>query len=175
MSHNVKVETQIQLGKLGKFSGAELKNQTEVIAKNLLEKEPDLQARVYIAQMVANMYCSVLRDSKEFTDKEILKELGGLDVRLRRYVNKPDASPNDAKTKSKNIDSDKKSTLSIKTTAKADKHGFALLEEGVDSYFHGRNDDARQSYYSALQLFIQTANTNGQAQTHMFLGDLGKR
>ena len=175
LAHDVRVETQGQLAKLGRLSGAEIKINTEVIAKSLLEKTPDMQARIYMGQMVAHMYCTLMRDSKEFNDREILKELNELEKRLQGYINKPANSDNDSKPKpaDKHAGKGEKKASTKTATVKADnQRGSELLNEGRDFYFRSSNDDARQNYYQAQQLFIKTGNTTGQAQVNLYLGDL---
>src|SRR5437867_1416905 len=70
-SKTVTVETEGKASALGKLGAAELKNKTEVVAKDLLEKVPN-QDRVLLGQTLISVYCQMLDQSTQLSDKEKL-------------------------------------------------------------------------------------------------------
>jgi hypothetical protein len=101
VSHDVKVSTEAQFAALGKLKGMELRNQTEVIANDVLARTPQAD-KVYVAQMLASMFCSLLRESKQLSDEDKLREFSRFQDRLQAMMlsgEKPAAKPKPEATK----------------------------------------------------------------------------
>lgn len=81
ISSDVKAETEAQLAAIGKFKGLALRNKTEVVARNLLEKMPQAD-RIYAVQLMSSMFCSMLADAKTLTDKERFAEFAAFQKRM---------------------------------------------------------------------------------------------
>jgi hypothetical protein len=69
INRDVRVDIQGSAASLGKVKAGELETKTEVIAKNLFEKYPNID-RLVTVQMMSATYCSLLRDSASLSEKE---------------------------------------------------------------------------------------------------------
>ncbi len=69
INRDVRSDIQGSVGSLGKLKAGEIASKTEVVAKNLFEKYPNIE-RVLTAQMMAATYCSMIRDSTSLSEKE---------------------------------------------------------------------------------------------------------
>jgi hypothetical protein len=69
INRDVRSDIQSRVGSLGKLKAGEVEIKTEVVAKNLFEKYPNIE-RVLTAQMMAATYCSMIRESTSLSERE---------------------------------------------------------------------------------------------------------
>jgi hypothetical protein len=69
IDRDVRFDIQGSVGSLGRLKAGEIASKTEVVAKNLFEKYPNID-RVLTVQMMAATYCSLIRDSTSLSEKD---------------------------------------------------------------------------------------------------------
>jgi hypothetical protein len=89
--HDVHSDVQTTIGSWGKIKGADLKVQTDVVAKNIYEKYPNLD-RIAVAQMMTAVYCSSVAGDNSLDRHEAQRLLAEFSERVFRFVD-PDYHP----------------------------------------------------------------------------------
>lgn len=84
--HDVHSDIQTTIGSWGKIKGADLKVQTDVVAKNIYEKYPNLD-RIAVAQMMTAVYCSSVAGDTSLDKHEAQRLLAEFSERVFRFVN----------------------------------------------------------------------------------------
>jgi hypothetical protein len=74
ISKDFEGEVNIEVGKIGPVSGAELKTKAKQTTRDLLEKAPE-RDRVYLEQMMYASYCTSLQDNKALSPGEITQNI----------------------------------------------------------------------------------------------------
>ncbi len=83
MSHDIHSDIETRVGSLGKITGADLKVKTDVVAKSIYEKSPNLD-RIAVAQMMTAVYCSSLAGDNKH---EAQLRLAEFSQQVFRFVN----------------------------------------------------------------------------------------
>lgn len=105
VNRDVRSDIQANVGALGKLKAGEVTVKTDVIAKNLFDKYPNVD-RILVAQMMAATYCSLIRESKSMSDVEKQERWEKFQERIFQFISpastgtvatKPVASPDPAK------------------------------------------------------------------------------
>ncbi len=110
VNHDVQTGVSAGVGSLGKLKAGELGLKTDVIAKNLFDKYPNVD-RVMVVQMMAATYCSLLRDSKSATDSEKLRRWEAFTDRAYKFYDpKYDPTPHLPRRSTEKGASDQKSS-----------------------------------------------------------------
>jgi hypothetical protein len=81
---DVVVEIRGKLAAVGRLTGAELQNRTEVVAKSVLDKVPNAD-RLLAATMLTSLFCQILNDSA-LSDTEKLNRLDKFTERIDALI-----------------------------------------------------------------------------------------
>ena len=69
VNHDVKADIKASVGSLGRLKAGEVATKTEITAKNLFEKYPNVD-KLLTLQTMAATYCAMLRDTTTLSDAE---------------------------------------------------------------------------------------------------------
>jgi hypothetical protein len=97
INRDVRSDIQGSVGSLGKLRAGDVGVKTEVVAKNLFEKYPNID-RLVTVQMMSATYCSILRDSTGLSETDRQERWEKFQERVFSFVS-PD-SPRSATSKS---------------------------------------------------------------------------
>jgi hypothetical protein len=86
VNHDVSSDVKAQVGSLGKLKAGEVGVKTDVVAKNLFDKYPNID-RVVVVQMMAATYCPMIRGSKDLKDSEKRRLWSEFSERAFKFVN----------------------------------------------------------------------------------------
>ena len=81
VAREIVTDTQGSVNGLKALVGGELRNRTEITAKNLFEKYPNAD-RITVATLMMSVYCQQIGQSTQLTDKEKLDQLNIVNDRL---------------------------------------------------------------------------------------------
>jgi hypothetical protein len=86
VSHDVRSDVEVGVGTLGKLKAGQLGVKTDVIAKNLFDKYPNID-RLVVVQMMSATYCEMIRDSRTLKDSEKIHLWSEFSDRVFKFVN----------------------------------------------------------------------------------------
>jgi hypothetical protein len=69
VNHDVRSDVDVGIGSLGKLKAGQVGVQTDVVAKNLFDKYPNID-RIVVVQMMAATYCPMIRDDRTLKDSD---------------------------------------------------------------------------------------------------------
>ena len=126
INRDVRVDIEGSVGRLGKLKAGEVASKTEVVAKNLFEKYPNID-RVLTAQMMAATYCSMIRQSTSLSEKDKQDRWEKFQDRVFSFVSpeSPKSTPSKSPTRKESVKkpdktSDKKSDKPSQAVARGE-------------------------------------------------------
>jgi hypothetical protein len=134
INRDVRSDIQGSVGSLGKLRAGDVAVKTEVVAKNLFEKYPNID-RLVTVQMMSATYCSILRDSTGLSEKDRQERWEKFQERVFSFVSpeSPRATPSKPPSSKESLKKpDKMSNKSPARPSKAVTQGESKTDAKAD-------------------------------------------
>ena len=180
-NHDVLVDVNANVGSLGKVKAGQIGIKTEVVARNLFDKYPNVD-RLVIAQMMAATYCPMIRDDKALKDADKRHLWNEFQDRVFRFVN-PSYNPSPSspsRSKSKVSSEKAKETSSLSQAGSSSlKQRTLLWTQGVSRLYAERGakweNDSKLIYQSEEYLKAAAQPISKARERDMFYVFQGKQ